>query len=385
MALTDKLDAIGNAIREKTGDTEKYTLDEMPQKIEGIQTGGSGEEYFTDEDLIFSGICDYLFYRNRWEPVLQKEITRIKIQNPISLIGAFSENLKEDWSDLPTIIGDGTTFISIRDLFQQSQVKKLPLFQNIHLNNNQSGSFFKECVQLNDGNETLKFWNGINNVGGVNIMQGNQFYSHCYSLRNVNATFPVIKRIYQGDYYFNYTNMFQAASSLDEVKDLLCGGFERANTFDRFYGCVFNAYRLKEFTFETNDGVPFVVSWKNQILDFSNWTGWGYSSNIARITQFNSGITTDKEVKDDDTYAALKNDPDWFTANIAYSRYNHDSAVETINSLPDTSAYLATAGGTNTIKFSGAAGEKTDGGAINTLTADEIAVATAKGWTVTLV
>lgn len=93
----------------------------------------------------------------------------------------------------------------------------------------------------------------------------------------------------------------------------------------------------------------------------------------------------DKEVIDDTTYAALKNDPDWFTCNVAYSRYNHDSAVATINSLPDTSAYLAANGGTNTIKFKGAAGEKTDGGAINTLTAEEIAVAAAKGWTVTLV
>ena len=70
---------------------------------------------------------------------------------------------------------------------------------------------------------------------------------------------------------------------------------------------------------------------------------------------------------------------------VPYSRYNHDSAVETINSLPDTSEYLAANGGTNTIKFKGAAGSKTDGGAINTLTEEEIAVAAAKGWTVTLV
>jgi len=48
--------------------------------------------------------------------------------------------------------------------------------------------------------------------------------------------------------------------------------------------------------------------------------------------------------------------------------------------LPDTSAY-----GTNTIKFRGAAGALTDGGAINTMTAEEIAVATAKGWTVSFV
>ena len=81
----------------------------------------------------------------------------------------------------------------------------------------------------------------------------------------------------------------------------------------------------------------------------------------------------------------MKNDPDWWTMKVEYSRYNHDSAVATINSLPDTSAYLATAGGTNTIKFSGAAGSATDGGAINTLTEEEIAVATAKGWTCSFV
>ena len=81
----------------------------------------------------------------------------------------------------------------------------------------------------------------------------------------------------------------------------------------------------------------------------------------------------------------MKNDPDSWTYDINYSKYNHDSAVETINSLPDTSAYIATAGGTNTIKFDGASGAKTDGGAINTLTEEEIAVAAAKGWTVTLV
>jgi hypothetical protein len=116
-------------------------------------------------------------------------------------------------------------------------------------------------------------------------------------------------------------------------------------------------------------------------MDLSNFTG--YCNMTYNITTYNSGITADKEVKDDATYQALKNDPDWFSIKVEYSRYNHDSAVETINSLPDTSAYLATAGGTNTIKFKGASGSKTDGGAINTLTEAEIAVAAAKGWTVT--
>ena len=91
------------------------------------------------------------------------------------------------------------------------------------------------------------------------------------------------------------------------------------------------------------------------------------------------------KLKDDASYQALKDDPVSWTSDINYSRYNRISAIETINSLPDTSAYLATAGGTNTIKFEGAQGAKTDGGAINTMTEEEIAVATAKGWTVSFV
>ena len=122
---------------------------------------------------------------------------------------------------------------------------------------------------------------------------------------------------------------------------------------------------------------------KNQNINLSSTVG--YASDNAPMLNYNSGITADKEVVDDATYQALKNDADWFSTNIAYSRYNHDSAVATINTLPDTSAYLASGGGTNTIKFKGESGSTTDGGAINTLTEAEIAVATAKGWTVSLV
>ena len=111
--------------------------------------------------------------------------------------------------------------------------------------------------------------------------------------------------------------------------------------------------------------------------------GWGL--NETTNAKLNNGITADKFVNDDASYQALKNDPDWFANIPKYSRYNHDSAVETINSLPDTSAYLATAGGTNTIEFRGDSGSATDGGAINTMTEEEIAVAAAKGWTVSFV
>lgn len=40
MALTDKLTAIADAIRDKTGKSEPLTLDQMPEEIEGIEIGG---------------------------------------------------------------------------------------------------------------------------------------------------------------------------------------------------------------------------------------------------------------------------------------------------------------------------------------------------------
>lgn len=51
MALTDKLTAIGDAIRSKTGGSDLLTLDEMPQEIQSIQTGGGGGGGGTDTAL----------------------------------------------------------------------------------------------------------------------------------------------------------------------------------------------------------------------------------------------------------------------------------------------------------------------------------------------
>jgi len=50
MALTDKLSAIGDAIREKTGNTALLTLDAMPAQIRAIQTGGGSSD--SEEQLI---------------------------------------------------------------------------------------------------------------------------------------------------------------------------------------------------------------------------------------------------------------------------------------------------------------------------------------------
>ena len=206
-------------------------------------------------------------------------------------------------------------------------------------------------------------------------------FAYCYSLRKLPDLSWFDGRNTFISYSSIYYYMFYLCCSLDEIVDLPVFKASNSPTRDGFEKGFYGCYRIKEMTFKTGtDSAPRADSgWTSQIIDLSQNIGY-YAYNAYQILGYNSGITADKEVTDDASYQALKNDPDWFTGNPAYSRYNHDSAVNTINSLPDCSS-----SGTNTIKFLGASGSATDGGAINTLTAEEIAVATAKGWTVTLV
>ena len=224
-------------------------------------------------------------------------------------------------------------------------------------------------------------------------------------LKNVYGYYPVVcnglcalrtlpswfyKQICPEDDYFSsnpsviYNRGFYNCYSLDEIVNLpvLRGELDSNAFLVTFRDCA----RLKNFTFETNeDGSPIVAKWRNQTISLQIGVGYSSSQSISNyIVDVANGITSDKAVTDDASYQALKNDPDWYTPFEDYSRYNHDSAVATINSLPDTTAYLAANGGTNKITFLGFAGISTDGGAIENLTAQEIAVAKAKGWTVTL-
>ena len=233
------------------------------------------------------------------------------------------------------------------------------------------------CASCYNIREIPDSWKTVEWLRLGNYDSCRHFFQYCYSLRSVPI--EIMRNVLEAtstssSYYYG---IFDGCSSLDEIVGFR--GSTGTLTSNIMTSMFESCYRLSRMVFDMEDGSPLVRNWKNQTLDLSYNAGWAYSKD--RILNYKSGITADKEVKDDATYQTLKNDADWFSLDVNYSRYNHTSAVETINSLPDCSS----SGGTNTIKFKGAAGSKTSGGAINTLTAEEIAVATAKGWTVSLV
>lgn len=377
--------AIGNAIRGKNGTTNTYKPSEMAAAITAIETGGGGS--IEIEPIVLTGSQSYGCARVLPSKFIELFGDKVSTDRLTSISNMFSNYANDS---VPFDINIANSCNNMASVFQYSKLKTLPLIKGELKppTGNYSGTvsmmnMFDSCNYLREipydyfssfGGDA--FWEASKKYYGN---RNNMFYN-CFSLRKL----PDLSKLVSGSTSSSqtlYYGMAYCCITLDEIIDLpvIDNTTLTSNAFNyTFQACK----RAKDITFKTDEnGNALTAKWKNQTIDCS--AGVGYSKyGVSDLLNYNSGITEDKEVKDDATYQALKNDDDWFTTKKEYSRYNHDSAVRTINSLPDTSAYLASAGGTNTIKFTANAGGATDGGAISTLTEEEIAVATAKGWTV---
>lgn len=126
MALIDKLTAIADAIRGKTGKTEEMTLDQMPTEIAGIETGG-GEEVI---DLICQTITkidsdiptiirDYMFYEC-------KELKTINLPNVMSI----GQRAFYGYKELETVNLPNVTTI-YNEAFRGCSLKKELVIENL--------------------------------------------------------------------------------------------------------------------------------------------------------------------------------------------------------------------------------------------------------------
>lgn len=423
MALIEKLNALGDAVREKAELTEKMTLDQMAEAISNLEinsapnveeitinengtyTPDEGIDGFSKvivdvpvdlgdlpEDLLhISGKQSNRFRGNNWNSFLEKYGNQITTENLTDVSYMFEGSIlktipfslnisKTSWCD----------FLSVFD--NANQLEDLPIITSGKIGLNGIRYMFRSCYKLKEINIDFTDWDftylGSNSTGYEGYVNPS-----CYSIKEIPMMYykkikearTVSKRHSYSPYYYLCSQCYNVGEIIDmPVMDM------DEYTSNAFNSSFNNAYRLKDFVFEVQeDGTPYVASkWKSQTIDLST-VGYSQTSNYGTRNSFlyNSGITIDKCIYDDATYQALKNDPDNYVCGYSaekpyhYSRYDKASAIRTINSLPDVSG----SGGTNTIKFKGEAGLKTDNGAINTMTPEEIAVATAKGWTVSFV
>lgn len=392
---------------------------------------GSGNFTYglTDEELTFSD--PHYLITSLTAPIFKKDFKRFKFvpttynRKKCFDFGYFVSDVSNpiELQDI-TIDAKDVQIMYVSYMFNSSKVKSLPVIVNA--NNLCVGN----SIMLANSNsvitetEVLKFLNNFTyQIGGTshNINSSNQscvFSSG--SLDNFLIPSNCLKKwheiINNEQSYSNYTS--SPSYNLDSfryVKELrnIPLPYRNTNAFTsdiRVFGYNFPSfYCTNSITFATNNGEPYKLNWKNQVFKLTGYIGRDSSNWNSNYVNYAQGYweeknnvfynTTDLE-QAKLNYDKLKAQDNWFsfssargtyegTSNVYYSnlfsRYNHDSAVETLNTLPDTSEYLTTAGGTNTIQFYGIQGALTDGGAINTLTEEEIAVATAKGWTVTFV
>ena len=105
-----KLSAIGDSIREKTGEDGGYTLDQIPGAIRSISTGID----LSDEELFkrLQGLCNCNTVYERDEVGHIVHITSSDLDNTISYDATFGKNDEGNYVLVETISDGTVTFIS---------------------------------------------------------------------------------------------------------------------------------------------------------------------------------------------------------------------------------------------------------------------------------
>lgn len=375
MALINKLEAIADAIRAKTGGSSDLTLDQMVTEIGSI-SGGSSISTITLGDSY-----GYTFSSQ----LITDEVYNL-LKNKIILTPASSLNNAFFFSSLTNFDKEFSVEqngVGTQQLFYNSKLKETPV---INWNNHSIGtavyntfgySSLEHITEDVFKNVSFSGWHYYSS------MSFGSFISYCSHLESIEPN--ILKEWYS--YGTNAQNQIYNSGFINDfcLRELKKLPIPRITTTKNLFGsqCFSGLYLCKDIVFDTNNGTPYSVTWSNQTIDITDSVGLAikqsnYDAHVARISNMHA-VTNQTE------YDLYKNTDNWCACSFApvkdysYSKYNHDSAVATINSLPDVSQ-----GSNNTIKFKGSNGSATDGGAINTLTAEEIAVATAKGWTVTM-
>ena len=355
----DSLKAIGNAIREKNGETTTYKPAEMAAAITAI-SGGSSEDVPTDEELTFSGNCGYLDYQGNIDWLFEKYKNRIKISNATQLDYAFYYSKLNELPDITVNFTNNSNSMGFSNFASGMTLKKLPSLNGTITNPKVTspyylGSDFKDPLTAQKidvpWDYITKLYVNCPSSKTASLTFGEGAVFNGARLKNHwDISYLKIKQETPSSYYYSpYYYTFRLALNMETISIPVFNYSDGVN-FNMFVETFEGTSSVRSVKFYAIDEVDD-VKWSKQVISLQNGSGWISYSNTNYIN----------------------------------SKYNHTSAVETINSLPDTSTYLATTSGTNTIIFKGEAGSATDGGAINTMTEEEIAVATAKGWTVSFV
>lgn len=322
--------AIAAAITDKGVETAAdATFNTMAENIKAIKSGGSGELPF-EVPYKMGANAQYAFAYNNHNWIYENYDIDTSETTNLSYLFYFSTNLRR----IPTL--DTSNAENMSRMFSGcSKVTNIPLLNTSKTKN--FSNMFDSCSSLEDA-PLLDF---------SKAEELNSVFKSCYKIKSIpqemlSSFFKPSLTYTKQFYYQGFFYCYRLTELLDlDIKD----GYTATNNL--FTNTFDHCSSLRRVTFKTNeDSTPIVTSMSRQTIDLSKFVGY-----------FNSSITA----KD---YAG---DIEW-TTSASKSFYNRDSMLETIKSLPIVNNC--------TIKFKREQGQL--------LTEDEIAIATNKGWTVTL-
>lgn len=222
MALTDKLTSIADAIRSKTGKTDKLTLDAMVTEIKGIETGSDAGGDFTLEEIkdfvtgcsdkydndnvrkvasaviaTMTKIPDYAFYGKRGLAWRQKAVTNLSHITEIGESG-FCNAFMDLYGDGTGVNLDFASLTHIRESgFKQNKYKTIsaPLLTTLD----------DDAMSYNYGCDTLSLPSATS-VG-----------SHCFGSGNFKeVNLPLVTTLKQSEFsYCEYLEKIDLASLVD--------------------------------------------------------------------------------------------------------------------------------------------------------------------------
>lgn len=376
----------------------------------------------TDEELTFTNASymfssDSPFYNNS-----NYYIRRSNFNNITDMSFMFRNNDKiTDLSDI-TININATSSAPINSAFESCiNLRKLPTFTmsaGSKVNMNQGSSFLRNCYVLEEGEIQKVIYLEPYSNPQVSL------FAYNYNIKNIDLS--NMKLNTWDNNYWSYNKFVNSEPNLRSLKLPAWNVKQDSKPISGssyYLGDSFTEMlMLNSLTFSTNaDGSPMKAKLKGQSFNVTGSSSYPYGYSRFDMDSYTPSkelmlypdepLTGDDNVFRDMTgsdttveqiqagYDRVKNRPNWcsfWDGTVTYngtsipaarltSRFNHNSIVGFINTLPDTSEYLATAGGTNTLKLLKYQGDLTDEGGVSDLTPEEIAVATARGWTVTLV
>ena len=335
---------------------------------------------FVADDLKFSGNLTLFNVDGRFDRIINKYFDNVKL-------GGWSEN--------------GIDY-NVTDLYSAFNRSSLSAIPPISISGKvEVQQAFSGCINLTQLPTFIQY------TTSAKIVELMYMFNDCASITNIPSAYLSSIMGYDSNTSNSTSGLFQNCLSLKEMLDTgICASsvgfsymFENCCQLNKIVGLIMpnteftsnnftnmfkNCVMMSKLTFSGSGN----YQWKSQTIDFTT-CGYDTTTNHTYSTSMGGKkfiFDSAKQVTDASTYNQLKDTADWWTADVAYSKYDRQSAIATIKSLPDTSNYLSSNGGTNTIKFKKNAGSgKGDNYNMSKLSASEIAVATAKGWTVSLV